>query len=102
MKAQANPDFDGCTFSAAAMDAGLPCQAWFLVWGKTFGDTGSRVKLRLYAFDGTDVKTLWRRDDLTYGKVAVTRNSVKLDYEKKYKSDEWAHEMLFITVDGLK
>jgi hypothetical protein len=102
LKAQANPDFDGCTFSGAAMDPGMPGQAWFLVWGKAFGDTGSRTKLRLYAFDGTSVKTIWQRDELDGGKVTATRNSVELDYSKGHNSLERLHEMLFITFDGLK
>ena len=102
LKTQANLDFDRCTFFVSPIDEGLPGQAWFLAWGKVFGDTGSRLKLRLFAFDGTSVKTIWQRDGLSAGLVIASRKSVSLEYDKEYRSPERVHETLYPSFDGLR
>lgn len=101
-KVSADLDFDGCTFFVSPMDAGLSGQAWFLAWGKLFGDTGSRIKLRLYTFDGESAKAVWQRDGLVGGSVSVTGNSVSLEYDKEYHSAERVHETMHIAPDGLR
>jgi hypothetical protein len=102
LKTHANLEFDRCTFFISSMDAGSPGRAWFLAWGKVFGDTGSRLRLRLYAFDGTSVKTIWQRDGLSAGLVTVSRKSVSLEYDKEYRSPERMHETLYPSSDGLR
>jgi hypothetical protein len=85
-KAQADPEFRGSSFFVAPMDAGVPGQVWFLTWRSTFGDTGARLRLRLYMFDGSVVKPLWKRDELIAGTVQVSPRAVVLEYDRKYRS----------------
>jgi hypothetical protein len=70
--------------------------------GKAFGDTGSRLQVRLYSFDGVGVRTVWQRDELTGGLVSVAGRSVTLEYDKEYHSTERIHETLHVTPDGLQ
>jgi hypothetical protein len=102
LRASANPDFDGRTFFVSQMDAGLAGQAWILAWGKTFGDTGARLQLRLYAFDGSEAPAIWQKDGLIRGDVTISGRSVTLGYDKDYHSGEREHETLFVTLSGLK
>jgi hypothetical protein len=102
LKAQADLDFDGCSFFVSRMDAGLAGQAWYLAWGKTVGDPSGAMQARLYSFDGTSVKQIWRRDDLWSGVITMSKKSVTLVYDKQYHSTERVRETLYITPDGLK
>jgi hypothetical protein len=87
------------------MQFSLASEAWFLAWGRTIGDTGARVKLRLYGFDGNTVRTIWKRDGLTNGDVTVTKDSVTLEYDREYHSSDpnnLVHETLHISPNGLQ
>ena len=98
-------DFEGCTFNVARMNSGVPGQIWFLAWGVTIGDTGSRLKLRLYAYDGSGVRTVTRRDGLIRGLITVSKDSVQLEYDETYEplgDPQKGHETLHITPNGLQ
>jgi hypothetical protein len=102
LKASANLDFDRRTSFTSQVQSGLAGQAWYLVWGRLFGDTGGRLKVCLYAFDGTQVQAIWRRDGLTWGKVTVAGPAVTLEYDSKYPSAERRRETLYVTPSGLE
>lgn len=102
LKAQADLSFDGRTFFVSLVDAGRADQLWFLVSGRMFGDTGGRLKACLYAFDGTTVSKIWKRDNLTWGTVTVSHGTVTLEYDKEYHSSERVRETLDVTPDGLE
>jgi hypothetical protein len=107
MKAEAptRSDFRGCTFFVSQMHSPIPSESWFLVWGKTIGDTGSRLRIRLYAFDGNTVHAIWKRDDLTYGEITASPTSVDLEYDREYKSTDpnnRVHETLHVSPNGLQ
>ncbi len=96
--------FHGGTFYVQRMNGGITSESWWLVWGVTFGDTGSRVKARLYAFDGGSVKTIWKRDDLHGGELSATSETVTLDYDSEHKPSRPVtriHEVYRATPNGL-
>ena len=98
-------DFRHRTFYVSQIDSGVPGEAWFLAWGMTIGNPGTPVNVRLYAFDGNAVRTVWKRDDLIRGNVSVSKNSVTLDYDREYKSsdpDNRVHETLHVSPSGLQ
>jgi len=95
-------DFDGCTFFVSPIPAGITGQIWILVWGTRFGDTGSRMRARLYAFYGTNAQTIWRRDELVRGSLKVGDGSVLLEYDREYHSLERVRETLYVQPDGLR
>lgn len=102
LQASADLDFDGRTFFVSPVDAGVPGQAWFLAWGRMCGDTGGDLNVRLYAFDGREVRMMWQRDDLIWGAVTVSHGSATLEYDKEYHSAERVRETLYVTPNGLK
>ena len=52
-------DFKSSIVFVSHIAAGLSGQEWFLVWGKRIGGTGTALLIRLYAFDGKEVQTIW-------------------------------------------
>jgi len=104
-EAPARTDFRGHTFTVAKLDSPVPTEAWFLAWGMTIGNPGTPLKLRLYSFDGNAVRTVWKRDDLTKGKVTLSGNTVVLDYDRDYPStgpNNRIEETLHVTGNGLE
>lgn len=87
-EAPTRSDFQGHTFCVSPIDAGVGGEAWFLAWGMTIGNPGTPVNVRLYAFDGNTVRTVWKRDDLTRGHVTVSKASVVLQYDREYRSSD--------------
>lgn len=51
-------DFRGRDFFISQIDPGVPGEVWFLAWGMTIGNPGNPVDVRLYAFDGSAVRTV--------------------------------------------
>lgn len=73
-------DFEGCTFSVAQLKSGVPGEAWFLAWGQPFGSSHGTKHIRLYAFDGASIRTIWRRDSLNGGMITPTADTITIDY----------------------
>jgi hypothetical protein len=104
-KAEIDPEYFGSSFFISPIDSGWPLQTWFLTWRKTFGDTGSRLRLRLYAFDGLNVRSIWERSGLIAGTVQVSNQSITLEYDREYRSSDplnRARETLHIEPTGLR
>ncbi len=95
-------NFAGSSFFISQITAGRPEEQWFLAWRKTFGDTGSRLRLRLFAFNGTDWRPLWRRDELTAGEVSVSKSYIQLSFAKEYHSALRVIERYKISLTGMR
>lgn len=88
--AETDADFHGCTFMISSLDSPVPSETWWLVWGQTIGDTGARRKVRLYAFDGGSLRTVWQRNELEAGSVKVAKDgkTIVLEYYRKVGTPE--------------
>ena len=95
-------DFEACTFSVAQLKSGNPGEAWFLAWGMPFGSSRGSVHICLYSFDGSAVRTLWKRDRLNGGKVTATPDAVTLDYLDRNDMSIERHEVFQVTPNGLQ
>lgn len=93
-------DFEGCTFSVAKLNSGVPGEAWFLTWGQPFGSSHGTKHIRLYAFDGSMVRTIWRRDSLNGGRVKTTADTITIDYFDADDPSVEKHEVVHITANG--
>ena len=107
MKAEAPTllHFRARTFFVSQMDSGIPGEAWFLAWGMTVGNPGTPVNVRLYWFCGNAVRTVWKRDGLTARIVTARKNSVTLEYDWEYKSNDRnnrVRETLHVTANELE
>ena len=74
-------EFDGCFFSATRMGSLPSGEDRYVVWGKAFGDTGSRLKIRVYGFDGTAEKVLYSRNGLVRGLASLAGDQITLSYQ---------------------
>jgi hypothetical protein len=68
-----------------AADAG---QFWFMVYGTRLGKSHPRLSAVLYAFDGSDLKSLWQTRDVYDGRISFAGGEVKLNYMRE---DEFVH-----------
>ncbi len=100
-RAPALSDFEACTFSVAQLNSGVPGEAWFLAWGMPFGSSHGSQHVRLYAFDGAAVRTVWKRDWLDGGRVTTTSDTVTLDYLDYNDPSIERHEVFHVTPNGL-
>jgi hypothetical protein len=107
LRAQAptETDFEGHTFFIKPVKAPVKDEMWFLVSGFRFGDTGTRLKIRLYSYNGAGVRTVWQRGNLTAGEVSVSNDVITLEYNRQYHSSDphnRLHEEFQIVPDGLQ
>lgn len=72
--AEAGEGFKDRIFAVAPLRSPVEGQVWYLAWGMVIGDTGARLKVKLYAFDGFSMRTVWSRDALRGGSVRVERD----------------------------
>ena len=94
-------DFRGCTFSVTQLNSGVPGEAWFLAWGQPFGSSHGAKHVRLYAFDGRGVRTIWQRDSLDGGKITTTPTTVTIDYLDQRDPSIERHEIFQVAPEGL-
>jgi hypothetical protein len=103
LQAVTGSDFRSSKFFVAEIPAGLAGESWFLAWGQHIGNTRGKLSIRLYAFDGDNVRTVWKRDDLAYGEIRISGTAVALDYwtdPNNYRTQ--THEVLHVTPNGLQ
>jgi hypothetical protein len=109
LRTETDADFHGCTFMVSSVESPVAGRSWWLSWGQTIGDTGARRKVRLYSFDGKELKTVWQRDELSDGNVAVgkDRKTVTIEYYRKEgtagvpRPPVRVHEEWYVTPNGL-
>ncbi len=108
LRAEIDTDLHSCGYIVSSLDSPVPDETWWLAWGQMMGDNGARRKVRLYAFDGETVKTVWQRDELRAGSISVAkdRKAVVLEYYRKEgtpeqpKPDLRIREEWYLTPDG--
>lgn len=102
LQAVTGSEFRSSTFFVSSIPAGLAGESWFLASGFRIGDTGTRLALRLYAFDGEKVRVVWRRDGLTGGQLTISGSTIKLTYFRQYHDRDTVDEILHVTPNGLQ
>lgn len=81
LRSEKGPEFDGRAFSVSSIHSPISNEVWYLAWGRVIGDTGARLRIRLFGFDGWTVWTVWERDDLRGGGVKViSPDEIRLEY----------------------
>jgi hypothetical protein len=74
-------DFDGYNMFKLELASPIAGEFWLLAWGQAQTFNGSRVRLRLYAFDGRGFRTVWEPDDLFSATVRATGQGFAIDHE---------------------
>jgi len=73
-------DFEGYGLFAAELSSPSPAEQWILVWGPRFGFNGTKLRTRVYAFDGHAFRTVWNPRDVLNGKVIVAGNGFSVEH----------------------
>jgi len=77
-------EFDSHTLFINELRSPKPDEAWYLLSGRTFGDTGGRLRLEVVACGARQMRTVWKRDGIIWGKIEVTdQSTVSLTYSKQ-------------------
>lgn len=80
---QSGDEFDGHTFFTYPLHAPNQQESWYLLSGRTIGDTGGRLKLEVVSCSPDHFQKIWERDGFEWGDIQVDGGSVVLNYEKR-------------------
>jgi hypothetical protein len=80
LAAEAPNDLEGRATRVALLKGPVGHEVWLLTWGRRYGDNRAVVSARVYAFDGASVRSIWQRDDLIGGELAVNDGTVSVSY----------------------
>lgn len=56
---------------------------WLLVYGTRLGKSHPRLSAELYAFDGQELKSLWKTEDVYDGKMDIEKDRVVISYMRE-------------------
>ena len=86
LAAEATPDLDKLAIRIRGIVSQVSGEVWILAWGQRYGDNRTRVYARLYAFDGSSVRTVWKRDALYGGTIDASEDRITVTY---YDRGRW-------------
>lgn len=104
LKAEVSDDFRQFMFQVRRVPSSNPNEVWYLVWGTRWGDNGARMRVRLYGFDGSSLRTIYQREGLYGGSLTVSGDRVDIsyqDFERRFIVEQAIHEHYRIGGDGL-
>lgn len=79
----------GCTLSLIRGGDRVNSRLLYWLYGTRFGDTGSRLRVEVVKFDGSEVTDLWHRDDFVRGKLSVTDDRFSIEYDRCPHGQNW-------------
>jgi hypothetical protein len=82
-------EFDGYGLFTHELKSPLQGETWLLAWGGLSGFNGNKTRLRIYAFDGNQFRTVWSPPDALNVSVEFTGDGfsiIRLDEERYYKT----------------
>ncbi len=81
-------EFDGYGMFTKMLPSPITGESWMIAWGPLHGFNGSKNRVRIYAFDGKNFRTIWSPADMMNVTVDVNSSgfSIKrLDEERYYR-----------------
>lgn len=103
--ARTGQDLTGSTFFVSPLNAGRAGEHWFLLHGKRFGDSGSRLDLEVISFDGMRLKTVWARTGISRTAIVEVANDhivlIRESLNERGRAQEF-RDQYDVSVDGLK
>jgi hypothetical protein len=73
-------DFTEYNMFKAVLPSPIKSELWLLTWGQAHTFNGKKVRIRIYAFDGHVVTTIWNPEDVFNADVRVTANGFVVDH----------------------
>ncbi len=72
LAASTGTDLDGYGLFTHELESPVSGESWLLIWGPQFGFNGTKVRMRVLAFDGAAFRTIWAPDDMYSATVRFT------------------------------
>ena len=80
---QDQDSFDGHTFFINQLRSPVLEEVWYLLSGRTIGDTGGRLTLKVVSCSKKGLLTVWHREGIVWGEVSTDSDQVTLTYYKQ-------------------
>lgn len=94
-------DLDGFSLQLRELPSPQRAEAWCLAWGKSHTFNGSKVRVRVYAFDGEHFRTVWSPEDVYDAEVQVTARGFSIEHLVVDATPRYTvHDDYSLTVDG--
>jgi len=79
LAASTGGDFDGYGLFVRELRSPVPQETWILAWGPRFTFNGNKVRMRVYAYDGDEFRTVWSPQDALNVTITVNDNGFTVD-----------------------
>jgi hypothetical protein len=97
--ATAGDEFDGYGMFKKEIPSPVPGEIWLFAWGRAHTFNGSKVRFRLYGFDGERFRTLWSPEDMFNATVSFRDSGFAIDHHVS-KAPFDLHDEYVLTQDG--
>jgi hypothetical protein len=97
--ATAGDDFEGYGMFKRALPSPFPGELWMMAWGQAHTFNGTRIRFRVYAFDGLAFRTMWSPEDMFNATVRFTDAGFAIDHDVPLTGGH-VHEEYAITQAG--
>jgi len=95
----AGAEFEEFNMFKAALRSPVPGELWLLVWGQAHTFNGRKVRVRVYAFDGQNFRSVWSPEDLFDASVHLTTSGFEIDHTPPSTAEE-VHDEYSLSVSG--
>jgi hypothetical protein len=99
LMATTGDDFDGYGMFKQDLQSPIPGELWLLTWGQAHTFNGTKIRFRVYAFDGEKFRTVWSPDDLFDATVRFSDSGFAIDHHVRQPPSE-LHDEYVLTPDG--
>jgi hypothetical protein len=89
LKGEVGLELRGCFWSHVRVEGSGNSKLLYWLSGRRYGDTGTRLRIQLFEFDGSEVRRLWRREGLTRGGLTVNSDRFSIDYDQCPPGQNW-------------
>ena len=97
--ATAGGEFDGYGMFEKQLQAQVPGEIWLFAWGRAHTFNGTKIRFRLYAFDGEHFRTLWSPEDMFNATVSFRDSGFAIDHHVSTAPFD-LHDEYLLTPDG--
>jgi hypothetical protein len=93
-------DFENYSMFKVALPSPLPLELWLLAWGQAHTFNGTKIRFRVYAFDGALFRTIWAPEDMFSATINLTKTGFVIDHHERQPPYDIRDEYV-LTADGV-
>lgn len=80
LRGSAGGDFVGYNMFKSELQSPVFGELWLMAWGQAQTFNGTKVRFRIYAFDGSTFRTVWSPDDMFNATLSVTKDRFAIEH----------------------